>query len=83
MIIINFNFFIYIIATPLDNVSDLEIDVKKVNQFIAISRYMAKKAGMAGNNEWESLMIDIAVDNIYEMKQGIQIKLNYFIFSLI
>ncbi|XP_022173346.1 glutathione S-transferase-like [Myzus persicae] len=56
---------------PFGKVPVLEIDGKTVNQSIAISRYLAKKAGLAGNDEWESLLIDVAVDNIYEIRQEI------------
>lgn len=48
----------------------LEIDGKLVNQSTAITRYLSKKAGLAGDDEWESLLIDIAVDNIHEIRQG-------------
>lgn len=59
---------------PFGNVPGLDVDDKKVNQSIAICRYLAKKAGLAGNDDWESLLIDIAVYNIYEMKQGIKVN---------
>lgn len=55
---------------PFGQIPVLEIDGKVVNQSIAISRYLAKKAGLAGDDEWESLLIDVAVDNIHEMRQG-------------
>lgn len=55
---------------PFGKVPVLEIDGKMFNQSVAISRYLAKKAGLAGNDEFESLLIDVAVDNIYEMRQG-------------
>jgi len=55
---------------PFGQVPVLEIDGKVVNQSVAISRYLAKKAGLTGNNEWETLLIDVAIDNIYEMRQG-------------
>ncbi|VVC42129.1 Thioredoxin-like fold,Glutathione S-transferase, N-terminal,Glutathione S-transferase, C-terminal- [Cinara cedri] len=58
-------------AMPFGQVPVLEIDGKIINQSIAISRYLAKKAGLAGNDEWESLLIDVAVDNIYEIRQEI------------
>jgi len=61
---------------PFGQVPVLEIDGKVVNQSVAISRYLAKKAGLTGNNEWETLLIDVAIDNIYEMRQEI-IKYNY------
>lgn len=56
---------------PFGKVPVMEIDGKVVNQSVAISRYLAKKAGLAGEDEWEALLIDVAVDNIYEMRQGI------------
>lgn len=58
---------------PFGKVPVLEIDGKVVNQSMAISRYLAKKAGLTGNDEWESLLIDIAVDNISDMRQGRQV----------
>lgn len=48
----------------------LEIDGKVLNQSVAICRYLAKKAGLAGSDEWESLLIDIAVDNVVDLRQG-------------
>jgi hypothetical protein len=61
---------IFSIATPFGQLPLLEIDGKELNQSLSISRYLAKKAGLAGKDEWESLLIDIAVDNINEMRQG-------------
>jgi len=55
---------------PFGKVPVLEIDGKKLNQSIAITRYLSKKAGLAGNDDWESLLIDIAVDNILDLRQG-------------
>ncbi|XP_025420331.1 glutathione S-transferase-like [Sipha flava] len=62
-------------TTPFGQLPLLEIDGKELNQSLSISRYLAKKAGLAGKDEWESLLIDIAVDNINEMRQVI---INYF-----
>lgn len=55
---------------PFGKLPVLEIDGKKVNQSAAIGRYLAKKAGLAGDDDWESLLVDIAFENIYEMRQG-------------
>lgn len=55
---------------PFRKVPVLEIDGIKLNQSMAISRYLAKKAGLAGADEWESLLIDIAVDNINDLRLG-------------
>jgi len=54
----------------------LEVDGNIVNQSIAISRYLAKKAGLAGSDEWESLLIDITVDNINDLRLGKCIRLS-------
>ncbi|KAL5235184.1 hypothetical protein ACI65C_002594 [Semiaphis heraclei] len=56
---------------PFGQVPILEIDGKILNQSIAICRYLAKKAGLAGKDEWESLLIDITVDNINDLRQAI------------
>jgi len=41
---------------------------------VAITRYLAKQAGLVGSDDWESLLIDIAVDNINDLRQGKQYK---------
>jgi len=46
----------------------LEIDGKVLNQSTAICRYLAKKANLAGRDDWESLLIDIAVDNFQDFR---------------
>ncbi|XP_001952040.2 glutathione S-transferase-like [Acyrthosiphon pisum] len=48
---------------PYGTLPLLEIDGKVLNQSSAICRYLAKKANLAGSDDWESLLIDIAVDN--------------------
>lgn len=55
---------------PMGKVPVLEIDGKTLNQSVAITRYLSKKAGLAGSDDWESLLIDIAVDNIQDLRQG-------------
>jgi len=55
---------------PFGKVPVLEIDGKVLNQSTAITRYLSKKAGLAGSDDWESLLIDIAVDNIHDLRQG-------------
>lgn len=58
------------IDTPFGKLPILDIDGNVVNQSIAISRYLAKKTNLAGSDEWESLLIDIAVDNINDLRLG-------------
>lgn len=59
------------VATPFGKVPVLEVDGKKLHQSVALSRYYGKKAGLAGKDEWEDLMIDIAVDTLNDFRQGI------------
>lgn len=49
----------------------LEVNNKRVYQSIAIARYIAKCVGLSGANDWEDLLIDIAVDTIrdYELSE--------------
>lgn len=46
----------------------LEIDGFQVYQSTAIARYVAKVVGLAGKNDWENILIDIAVDNINDFR---------------
>ncbi|XP_065353112.1 glutathione S-transferase-like [Cloeon dipterum] len=55
---------------PLGKLPVLELDGKTVHQSVAISRYLAKKAGLAGKDDWESLLCDIAVDSILDLKSA-------------
>lgn len=55
---------------PFGKVPVLEIDGKLMNQSVALTRYLSKKAGLAGSDEWETLLIDIAVDNINDLRHG-------------
>lgn len=46
----------------------LEVDGIQVYQSAAMARYVAKSVGLAGQNDWENLLIDIAVDNIIDFR---------------
>nr|QQF64857.1 glutathione S-transferase S3 [Aphis craccivora] len=56
---------------PFGKVPILEIDGKVLNQSTAICRYLSKKCGLGGSDDWESLMIDIAVDNFTDLRQAL------------
>ncbi|XP_022173689.1 glutathione S-transferase-like [Myzus persicae] len=56
---------------PFLQVPILEIDGKILNQTSAICRYLSKKVGLAGSDDWESLLIDIAVDNFTDFRKAI------------
>lgn len=70
--------FFFVSAMPFGKVPVLEIDGKVLNQSTAITRYLSKKAGLAGSDEWESMLIDIAVDNIHDLRQGKYKYLKFF-----
>lgn len=46
----------------------LEIDGRPAHQSIAIARYVAKRVGLVGSNDWENLVIDTAVDTINDFR---------------
>lgn len=48
----------------------LEVNGKKVCQSVAISRYLGKKAGIGGKDDWEDLIIDMTVDTVNDLKDG-------------
>nr|AST11629.1 glutathione S-transferase s1 [Bemisia tabaci] len=58
-------------TTPFGKLPILEIDGKIVNQTAAICRYYAKKAGIAGKDDWEALLIDATVGTFDDMRMAI------------
>ncbi|XP_011498494.1 PREDICTED: glutathione S-transferase-like [Ceratosolen solmsi marchali] len=58
-------------TTPFGQVPVLEVDGKKICQSNAICRYLAKKCGLAGKNDWEELEIDATVDTIHDLRAKI------------
>ncbi|XP_011165643.1 glutathione S-transferase-like [Solenopsis invicta] len=56
---------------PFGKVPVLEIDGKKCPQSVAICRYLAKKCGLAGKDDWEALEIDATVDTIHDLRASI------------
>lgn len=57
-------------ATPWGKLPLLEVDGKTVTQHLAICRYLGKKAGLNGKDDWEALKIDEIVDIINELRSG-------------
>lgn len=55
---------------PLGQMPVLEIEGKRVHQTLAIVRYLGKRVGLAGANDWENLQIDIALDTINDMRMS-------------
>lgn len=54
--------------TPFGQIPILTIDGKKINQSIAIARYVAKLVKLAGKNDFHSLEIDSMVDTINDVR---------------
>ncbi|XP_014288095.1 glutathione S-transferase [Halyomorpha halys] len=57
-------------TTPFGKVPILEFDGKVVAQSTAICRYLGRKAQLAGDDEWEALQIDMAVDVFHDIRQA-------------
>lgn len=64
---------------PFGKVPTLEIDGKVLNQSTAITRYLSKKAGLAGSDDWDSLLIDIRLIVVYTVLD----VCNYSILSIV
>lgn len=48
----------------------LEINGKTIAQSNAVARYLARKYGLAGKDEWESMICDVLVDTLSDLKLG-------------
>lgn len=55
---------------PFGQVPLLEHNGKRINQSVAIARYVAKQVKLVGNNDWEDLEIDAIVDTICDFRQS-------------
>lgn len=54
---------------PMGQLPILEIDGKeRLHQSSAITRYLAKQFGLAGDNDWESLQVDIAYNILNDFR---------------
>lgn len=53
---------------PMGQMPVLEVDGRRVHQSISMARYVAKRVGLAGVNEWENLIIDTAVDTVNDFR---------------
>lgn len=59
-----------ITATPFGQMPILEIDGKAAYQSLAILRYLGRRFGLAGSNDWEQLMVDSIVDTFADFRQS-------------
>ena len=55
---------------PFGQVPILEVDGKVLSQSITIARYLARKHGLAGKNDWEEAQADVYVDCINDLWTG-------------
>lgn len=53
---------------PMGQMPVLEVDGHRVHQSISMARYVAKRVGLAGVNDWENLIIDTAVDTVNDFR---------------
>lgn len=56
---------------PMGQMPVLDVDGQRVHQSMSIARYAARRAGLAGSNDWETLLIDVAADTINDLRQSI------------
>lgn len=55
---------------PMGQIPVLEIDGKQTHQSVAICRYLAKKVGLTGNDDFEDYEIDSIVDTVNDFRQS-------------
>lgn len=53
---------------PFGQVPVLEWDGHKVNQSVALARFLGKKYGLGGSDDFENLEIDAIVDTIHDFR---------------
>lgn len=61
---------------PMGQMPVLEVDGKRVYQSLAIGRYLAKRVGLAGDDDWENLLVDVAIDTVNDFRTS-----TYFYFT--
>lgn len=64
------------IAMPMGQMPVLEVDGHRVHQSISMARYVAKRVGLGGTNDWENLILDTAVDTVNDF------RLSEYLFSI-
>lgn len=48
----------------------LEVDGKKIHQSLSICRWLAKKVGLDGKNDFENFEIDSIADTVNDFRQS-------------
>lgn len=62
---------------PYGHLPVLEVDGQQIAQSNAIARYLARKYGLVGADEWEAMQCDVLVDSLGDLRTG---ELHGFIF---
>lgn len=57
---------------PFGALPVLEVDGKRLAQSNTIARYIAKKHGLAGQDDWEQAQADMYADCIVDLMSGMQ-----------
>ncbi|EFX82912.1 probable glutathione S-transferase 7 [Daphnia pulex] len=60
-------------TTPFGHVPILEVDGRVLAQSNTIARYLAKKHGLAGQDEWEEALADMYADNIHDLLNAVAV----------
>lgn len=55
---------------PMGQMPVLEVDGQRVHQSVSIARYLSRRVGLAGDNDWENLLIDTAVDTVNDFRSS-------------
>lgn len=53
---------------PMGQMPVLEVDGHRMFQSNAIGRYLAKRVGLYGSNDWENFHIDVMIDTIADFR---------------
>lgn len=56
------------LAVPFGILPCLEVDGVRVNQTQSIARFLARQAGLMGQDCWEDMLIDIAVETVNDFR---------------
>lgn len=72
----------FVSAMPMGQMPVLEVDGHRVHQSISMARYVAKRVGLAGANDWENLIIDTAVDTVNDFRLSKYFLHSSFLFVL-
>lgn len=53
---------------PMGQMPVLEVDGQRVHQSVSMARYIARRVGLSGANDWENLLIDTSVDTVNDLR---------------